>query len=408
MVRGDSGEERNSGAGRPDVAAVIVAAGSGTRFGGPLPKAFVPLAGRPMVEWSLIAYGGCEAVGSIVLVVPADLIDRARSIVGGGHAKVGAIVAGGDERPDSVLAGLEALRGMAPEIVCVHDGARPLIDEASILRSIGVAREHGAAVTAIPATDTIKRCAEDGRIEATPPRCELHHAQTPQTFRYALLLDAYERALQEGLDVTDDASLVERMGHSVYVSEGHRENFKITTPADHERAEWLLGRRGEGIMPQALRVGSGYDVHALVAGEDLILGGVRFDSDVGLAGHSDADVLFHAICDALLGAAALGDIGRHFPDSDPALKGADSAELAGRVAEVLADAGWRAVNVDATVICERPRLAPHIQEMRQNIAVALGIDHDAVSVKATTTERLGFAGRGEGIAAEAVVLITSK
>ncbi|MFW6437821.1 MAG: 2-C-methyl-D-erythritol 4-phosphate cytidylyltransferase [Armatimonadota bacterium] len=393
--------------GTPHAAAVIVAAGRGTRFGGALPKVFVQLAGRPMVEWSLMAYGGCEAISDIVLVVPADLVDYAREITADDHPKVVAVVAGGGERPDSVLAGLEVLRETAPEIVCVHDGARPLIDEASIMRSIEVARERGGAVTAIPATDTIKRCAEDGRIEATPPRCDLYHAQTPQTFQYMLLLDAYDRALSEGLDVTDDASLVERMGRPVYVSEGHRDNFKITTPEDHARAEWLLGQRREGGRT-AMRVGSGYDVHALAAGETLILGGVQFESEVGLVGHSDADVLFHAICDALLGAAALGDIGSHFPDSDPALKGADSAELTRSVAGILADAGWRPVNVDATVICERPKLAPEIDRMRRNIASALGIRPDAVSVKATTTEGLGFEGREEGIAAEAVVLITSK
>lgn len=359
-----------------------------------------------MVEWSLMAYDSCEAIGKIVLVAPADFIDRAREIAAA-YPKVHAVVPGGDERPESVLSGLEALRGVAPEIVCVHDGARPLIDEASVLRSIEVAREHGGAVTAIPAIDTIKQCAEDGRIEDTPPRCDLYHAQTPQTFRYALLLDAYEQARAGGMDVTDDASLVEQMGHPVYVSEGHRDNFKITTPEDHARAEWLLGRRGEAGRA-SMRVGTGYDVHALVKGRELILGGVRFDSAVGLAGHSDADVLLHAICDALLGAAALGDIGKHFPDSDPALKGADSAKLAAQVANILADAGWRPVNVDATVICEQPRLAPQIDAIRRNIANALGIEPDAVSVKATTTEKLGFEGRGEGIAAEAVVLIAPK
>jgi 2-C-methyl-D-erythritol 4-phosphate cytidylyltransferase/2-C-methyl-D-erythritol 2,4-cyclodiphosphate synthase len=390
-----------------DAAAVIVAAGRGTRFGGPLPKVFVPLAGRPMVAWSLAAYEACAAVGEIVLVVADEYLDRAREIVGGSYPKVSAIVPGGEERPASVRAGLEALRESAPEIVCVHDGARPLIDEGSIVRSISVARERGGAVTAVPATDTIKQCAGDGRIEATPPRCDLYHAQTPQTFRYALLMSAYDRARQEGLDVTDDASLVERIGHPVYVSEGHRDNFKITTTEDHERAEWLLHRRGEGGREQ-MRVGTGYDVHALVEGEELVLGGVRFDSPVGLAGHSDADVLFHAISDALLGAAALGDIGGHFPDTDPALAGADSAEIARQVTGALGEAGWRPVNVDATVICERPKLAPQIDTMRRNVASALGIRADAVSVKATTTERLGFEGRGEGIAAEAVVLIAPK
>lgn len=388
-----------------DAAAVIVAAGRGTRFGGPLPKVFVPLAGRPMVEWSLSAYESCEEIGETVLVVSADFLDRARTIADG-YPKVTAVVPGGEERPDSVLAGLQALRGAAPEVVCVHDGARPLIDEGGIVRSIEVAREHGAAVTAIPATDTIKQCAEDGRIEATPLRCHLYHAQTPQSFRYAVLMDAYERARAGEMAVTDDASLVEQMGHPVYVSMGHRDNFKITTPEDHARAEWLLGRRDR--MQDGLRIGSGYDVHALVEGEDLVLGGVRIDHERGLRGHSDADVLFHAICDALLGAAALGDIGRYFPDSDPALKGADSAKLAEQVATILAEAGFRPVNVDATVICQRPRLAPHIDAMRANIARALRLAADAVSVKATTTEGLGFAGRGEGIAAEAVALIARK
>jgi 2-C-methyl-D-erythritol 4-phosphate cytidylyltransferase/2-C-methyl-D-erythritol 2,4-cyclodiphosphate synthase len=393
----------------PDAAAIIVAAGRGTRFGGPLPKVFVPLAGRPMVEWSLMAYGACEAIGGIVLVAPADFVEPARRIVAEGkHAKVRDVVPGGDERPESVEAGLRALREGAPEVVCVHDGARPLIDRTSILRSIEVARERGAAVTAVAATDTIKQCAADGRIEATPPRCELYHAQTPQSFRYRLLLEAYGQARGGRSDVTDDASLVERMGHPVYVSEGHRDNFKITTPEDLARAERVLEQRGEGNMRPSLRVGSGYDVHALAVGESLIIGGVRLDSAVGLAGHSDADVLFHAICDALLGAAALGDIGRHFPDSDPSLKGADSAQLASQVASILGEAGWRPVNVDATVICEQPRLAPQIDSIRRNVAVALGMSVEAVSVKATTTERLGFEGRGEGIAAEAVVLIAPK
>lgn len=389
-------------------AAVIAAAGRGTRFGAPVPKAFVPLSGRPMVEWSLAAYNGCAAIDDIVLVIPADCVELSCGIVqDGGYEKVREIIPGGAERPDSVRAGLEALRQASPEVVCVHDGARPLVDEATILRSIDAARRYGAAVTAVPAVDTIKQCDADGRIEATPPRCDLHHAQTPQTFRYDLLLDAYRRAEAEGLDVTDDASLVERIGHPVYVSEGHPDNFKVTTAEDLARAEWLLGRR-TGHHATQIRVGTGYDVHALVEGESLILGGVSFDIGVGLRGHSDADVLFHAICDALLGAAALGDIGRHFPDSDPSLKGADSAELAARVVETLAEAGWRPVNVDATVICERPRLAPEIARIRHNIALALGMDEAAVSVKATTTEKLGFEGRGEGIAAQAVTLIAPK
>jgi len=386
-------------------AAIIAAAGRGTRFGGPLPKVFAPLAGRPMLEWSLLAYGSCARIDDIVLGVAADFVDEAWGIVEeGGHRSVLAVVPGGEERPASVRAGLEALRIADPEVVCVHDGARPLIDLGTIERSIDAALAHGAAVAAVPAIDTIKQCSPDGRIEATPVRRALYHAQTPQSFRYRLLLEAYERAEREGADVTDDASLVERIGQAVYVSEGDPDNLKVTTPQDLERAAWVLGRRA-GLQCPPVRVGTGYDVHALVEGRALILGGVRVEYERGLAGHSDADVLFHAIADALLGAAALGDIGRHFPDTDARYAGADSAELAAQVVDLLAEAGWRPVNVDATVICQRPKLAPHIARMRANIARALALPEGAVSVKATTTEGLGFAGRGEGIAAQATVLI---
>ncbi len=388
-----------------DAAAVIAAAGRGARFGGPRPKVFVPLGGQPLLEWSLRAYEGCQCIGAVVLVVPSDFVESARRLVAdGGHRCVHAIVPGGDRRPASVRAGLEALRAVGPDLVCVHDGARPLVSCEVIERSIEVAREHGAAVAAVPATDTIKRCSPDGRIEDTPPRRELYHAQTPQTFRYELLVEAYQRAAAEGADVTDDASLVERIGQAVYVSEGDVDNFKITTPEDLARAEWVLRRR-QGLQAPVMRVGTGYDVHAFAAGRALVLGGVTIDYERGLAGHSDADVLFHAISDALLGAAALGDIGGHFPDTDPGYAGADSAQLAGQVVDLLAEAGWRPANVDATVICQAPRLAPYIAAMRENIARALALPAADVSVKATTTERLGFEGRGEGIAAQATVLI---
>ncbi|MCD6361519.1 MAG: 2-C-methyl-D-erythritol 2,4-cyclodiphosphate synthase [Armatimonadetes bacterium] len=385
------------------VAAVIVAAGRGTRFGGALPKVFAPLGGVPLLRWSAQAYDECPQVESLVVVAPADHLDLAREVCAGIPA-LRDVVPGGEQRPDSVLAGLQALAEYAPDIVCVHDGARPLVDRGTIERSIAACREHGAAVAGIPATDTLKQVDTSERIVATPVRSRLRHAQTPQTFRYELLLSAYEQARREGLNVTDDASLVERMSHPVVVSEGHPDNIKITTPDDLARAEWLLARR-EGRNAGAMRVGVGLDVHALVEGRPLILGGVSIPFERGLAGHSDADVLLHAISDALLGAAALGDIGLHFPDTDPQYSGADSADLLRRVVALLAQKGWRAVNVDATVICERPKLAPHIPAMRANIAAAVGLPVEMVGVKATTTEGLGFAGRGEGIAAQAVVLI---
>jgi len=385
------------------VAAVIVAAGRGTRFGGTLPKVFAPLGGVPLLRWSALAYRDCPKVGEIVVVAPPDQVERAQQLCAD-ITTLREIVPGGEERPESVMAGLRALAAEPPEIVCVHDGARPLVDRGTIERSIAACREHGAAIAGVPATDTLKRVDSHERITATPVRAGLRHAQTPQTFRYDLLVAAYEQARREGLDVTDDASLVERMGHPVVVSEGHPDNIKITTPEDLARAEWLLARR-EGRAGGATRVGSGLDVHALVSGRPLVLGGVEVPSELGLAGHSDADVLLHAIADALLGAVALGDIGRHFPDTDPQYEGADSAELLRQVVALLAEQGWRPLNVDATVVCERPKLAPHIPAMCERTAAALGLPVEAVSIKATTTEGLGFTGRSAGIAAQAVALV---
>lgn len=388
-----------------EVAAVIAAAGTGSRFGQPAPKVFATLCGQPLLTWSVRAFEDCPEVDTTVLVAPPDHVSVARELCAAERfTKVLAVISGGDHRMDSVRAGLDALLEQPPALVCVHDGARPLVDPATIQRSVAAARLHAAAIAAVRATDTIKHTDPDGRIIATPPRDELYQAQTPQTFSFDLLLSAYRHAERHGLAATDDASLVEQMGETVYISEGHPDNLKITTPDDLARAEWILRRRLGQLISQA-RVGVGYDVHALVEGRPLILGGVDVPHPQGLVGHSDADVLFHAISDALLGAAALGDIGQHFPDTEPRWAGADSADLCGRVVAILAEAGWQPANVDATVICERPRLAGHIPQMRSNIAAALDLPVAAVSVKATTTEGLGFAGRGEGIAAQAVVLI---
>ena len=386
------------------VAAVIVAAGRGTRFGGATPKILSPLAGEPLVRWSVRAYEECDAVDSIVVVAAAEYLQQVAQVCREGSNKLLAVVAGGSERPESVMAGLNALADLAPEIVCVHDGARPLVDRATIERSIVACRMYGAAIAGVAATDTLKQVGDDERITATPSRDILRHAQTPQTFRYEALVEAYAQAGDEALAVTDDAALIERMGQPVHISAGSPDNFKITTPDDLARAEWVLARR-RGETGPVTRTGIGLDVHELVEGRPLNLGGVHVPFERGLAGHSDADVLLHAISDALLGAAALGDIGLHFPDTDSQYEGADSADLARQVVALLAAAGWRPTNVDATVICERPRLAPHIPAMRENIAAALGLPAEAVGVKATTTEGLGFAGRGEGIAAQAVATV---
>ena len=388
-----------------EVGAVIAAAGRSTRFGAGLPKVFAPLCGCPVLAWSLRAYSQCPEVDEIVLVVPPEHLHRALDLCAEeGMLGSCTVIAGGERRMQSVMAGLQALAQEPPAIVCVHDGARPLVEPAIIEQSIEACRQHGAVIAAVSVTDTIKQADRDGRIFATPPRAELYHAQTPQTFSFDLLLSAYRRAEREGWEATDDAALVERTGQAVFVSEGHPDNLKVTTPDDLARADWILRRRLGEFAPQ-VRVGTGYDVHALVEGRPLVLGGVTLPHPTGLAGHSDADVLLHAVCDALLGAAALGDLGQHFPDTDPQYAGADSADLTRQVVGMLAEAGWQPANVDATVICERPKLAPHIPEMRARIAAALDLPVGAVSVKATTTEGLGFTGRGEGIAAQAVVLL---
>ncbi len=286
------------------------------------------------------------------------------------------------------------------------------MDRGTISGSIRLAARFGGCVTAAAVTDTIKQADAGKVVVATPDRSSLWRAQTPQTFRYELLSECYRRAAEEGWEVTDDASVLELCGHPVHINPGPGTNLKVTTPEDLKIAAALMGHdatvRDDGGVtdgPAAVRVGSGYDVHALVPGRRLVLGGVEIAHETGLAGHSDADVLLHAICDALLGAAALGDIGALFPDSDPAYKDMDSAVFCRRAAQELRSAGYEIGNVDATVIAQRPKLAPHIPQMRANIAAALGIAVEQVSVKATTTERLGFAGREEGIAAEAVATV---
>lgn len=387
-------------------AALIVAAGRGSRFGAEVPKVFVNLAGAPLYTWALRTYDGCADVHELVLAVPPDWVGATRAQCANlGLTKPWRVVAGGATRPETVWNGLQALAPGPPELVAVQDGARPLTAECNIRRSLELAAQYGATVTAAPVTDTIKEAGPDHRVVATPDRVRLWAAQTPQTFRYGLLVECYQRAREAGWETTDDAGVVERCGYPVYVNPAPATNLKVTTPHDLQHAEMLLigsGGRSEG---SGLRIGHGYDVHRLVEGRRLVLGGVTIPHETGLEGHSDADVLLHAICDALLGAAGKGDIGQLFPDTDPAFAGADSLGLCRQVGEVIREAGWRVVNLDATVIAQRPKVSPHVAAMRRNIAEALEMAADRVSVKATTTEHLGFEGREEGIAASAVVLL---
>ncbi len=354
------------------------------------------MAARPILAHTLSVFEQCDAVDEVIVVTGEQDTKAAGEIVGRfAFAKVKAIVPGGAHRQDSVRNGLEKITG---DVVAIHDAARPLVRCGIIERSIDEARRTGACIAAVPVIDTIKRVA-DGVVGATVDRSNLYAVQTPQTFRTDLLRDAYARAYADGVYATDDAALVERLGAKVSIVPGSYDNIKMTTPEDLDLISMKLGA-GE------TRTGFGYDVHAFAEGRKLFLGGVEIEHDKGLLGHSDADVVIHAIADACLGAASLGDIGRHFPDSDPQYKGISSLKLLARVGEILANEGWRVVSVDATVVCQRPKIAPHVALMAQRIAEALGTDPSRISVKGTTTEGLGFEGRGEGIGCYAVATIS--
>ena len=381
----------------PQAAAVIVAAGRGERLGATIPKAFVAVAGVPMLLHAARRVALSPEVGRIVVVVGASDVDRARMLLmQHGVRNVTAVVPGGAHRQDSVFAGLPHL-GEAP-VAVVHDGARPLVPPDVVTAVIQAAAEAGAASAGLPVRETVK-LVDGADARQTLDRDRLWVAHTPQAFRTALLREAHHRPKAEGFYGTDDAVLVERLGYAVRMVEDSPRNLKVTVPADLDLAEAYAGQR------RIIRTGIGYDAHRLALGRLLRVGGVEIPWPRGLAGHSDADVLAHAIMDALLGGAGLGDLGRHFPPGDPAFRGADSIELLRRVAAMAAGAGWRVVHVDSTVLAEAPRLAPYIPQMRERLAAALGVDSSTVNVKATTTEGMGAIGRGEGIAAHAVATL---
>lgn len=390
--------------------ALIAAAGAGERLGKGINKVFVTVAGKPILAHTLAVFEACEAVGEIIIVTGERDIEAAGDIVGRfGFAKVTHVVAGGAHRQDSVRNGLALATG---DIIAIHDAARPMVTTEIIERSIAKAVEMGACVAAVPVIDTIKS-ASDSIVAATVDRTSLYSVQTPQTFRADLIRRAYQAAYAPSTGSgcsfygTDDAALVERLGEKVAIVPGSYDNIKITTPSDLAIAECRLGAPQSEIynLKSEIRVGLGFDVHALVEGRKLVLGGVEIAHEKGLLGHSDADVVLHAIADACLGAAALGDIGKLFPDTDPAYKGISSLKLLAHVHDLLAREGWSIGNVDAVVICEQPKIAPHSSEMRRRIAECLDTTPDRISVKGTTTERLGFTGRGEGIACQAVATV---
>lgn len=368
------------------VGVVIAAAGSGTRMGieSGLPKQFMTIDGTPMIRKTVAIFEKNPYVDDICIVINGQYKKLCENLLSD-FEKIRCIVPGGKERQDSVGAGIRELAKVSDfAYVMIHDCARPYVTERIIEDSLETVSKINACTAAVPVKDTIRH----GNM--TLERKELYSVQTPQTFERNLILKAYERACSDGYMGTDDGSIVERMGLPVAIVQGDYANIKITTRED---------------LPMESRVGTGYDVHRLEPARKLILGGVEIEYEKGLLGHSDADVLVHAVMDAMLGAAALGDIGKHFPDTDPRYKGISSLKLLAHVNDLIKSQGYALGNVDATVIAQQPKLAPHIDRMKRNIAEVLGVDESRINIKATTTEKLGFTGRGEGIAADAVVIL---
>ena len=372
-----------------EIAAIIVAAGRGTRAGGDVPKQWRRLHGRRVADWTVDAFLAHPAIGRVVLVLHPDDLGQAE-----GFADV-LIATGGASRDASVGAGLEALAGDPPDLVLIHDVARPLVSEAVISRVIAALETAPGAAPALAVTDALWK-GEDGTVAGTQDRSGLYRAQTPQGFRYAAILDAHRR--HPG-GAADDVEVARAAGLAVAIVEGDERNMKITGPGDFARAEEAM-RDGMDI-----RVGQGYDVHAFETGEACVLCGVAVPHDRKLKGHSDADVGMHALTDALYGALAEGDIGQHFPPSDPQWKGAASHVFLEHAIGLAREKGYALANCDVTLICERPKIGPHAGAMRAALARIMDVDVDRVSVKATTSERLGFTGREEGIAAMAVATL---
>ena len=372
------------------IAAILVAGGSGQRFGADRPKQFFLCAGKPVVRWA-----ADRLHPHVALLQPVgDASGLSEALAGLDHLPV---VPGGANRQDSVRAGLEALAPHAPDIVLIHDAARPFVPDGAVAALLDALERADGAIPAVPVGDTLKRAAA-GAITATVPREGLFRAQTPQAFRFQTILGLHrDHANDPG--ATDDAALFERAGLSVALVPGHEDNIKLTYAEDAMRLERILGAALEP------RTGTGFDVHVLETGRKLMLCGIEVPHEKGLAGHSDADVGLHALCDAIYGALGEGDIGRHFPPSEASWKDADSARFLRHAAERIAARGGRLANADVTLICERPKITPHAPAMIARVAALLGVDPSRISVKATTTERLGFTGRGEGIAAQAVATV---
>ena len=379
--------------------AIILAAGSGSRMGEKTTKQRLLILGESILFRSVKAFQNCKKVDKIVVVCRADELEWAREETSC-FDKIIAIIPGGKTRAESAKAGFDAVPDDC-DFIAIHDGARCLVSEENISSVLDMAYMHGAATACTPVTDTLKAVSSDCLIDRTLSREGLYSAQTPQAFDRKIYASALEGAEIDNF-VTDDNMLLEKMGYKIYPVDTGKQNIKITTAEDIEYAEYIILRRRE--MGE-VRIGQGYDAHRLAEDRKLVLGGVEIPFEKGLLGHSDADVLIHAVMDALLGSATLGDIGRHFPDSDEKYRGISSLLLLSEVEKKLTEKGYYIVNIDATVVAQQPKLSPYIKKMVNNIANILKIDSGRINIKATTEEGLGFTGRGEGICAYAVASI---
>lgn len=389
------------------VAAIVAAGGRGVRLGADRPKQFLEIGGHSILEMSVAALAASTRINELVIALPEEHVtEYAKSLTRMTSTPL-KVVAGGARRQDSVANAFAATSAHA-DVIVIHDAARPFVTEAVINRAINGAEVHGAAIVAVGVSDTVKQAGAlnpDGSrlIRGTIARDSVFLAQTPQAFRR----DVLKRALTEGaaIDATDEAMLVERLGLPVHLVDGDPRNVKITTAADLAAAQ--ADANAAGLSTPMIRIGTGYDLHTLVDGRPLILAGVKIDFAKGLSGHSDADIVCHAVTDAVLGAAAAGDIGQLFPDTDARWKDADSiALLEGAVARIR-ERGYRVSNVDVTVIAQKPKLLPYVEAMRGNLAAALGVEPGAVSVKAKTNEGVDSMGRGDSMACHAVALLTA-
>lgn len=377
-----------------NISALIPAAGIGNRFSKTQNKLLIEIKGKSILEHSVFAFDSVLSISEIIIVTNKEAFPIIENLFKGKLRSNLKIVLGGKERQDSVRNGLDAVTG---DYVLIHDGARPCISKEIIENTINELKDNDAAVVCVPTIDTIKVCKDDYVVN-TPKRSDLYLVQTPQGFKTSLIRDLHKKAIGVDYNFTDDASICEWAKVPVKVVMGDYKNIKVTTQNDINLLKVYFGENMQ-------RIGQGYDVHQLVKGRKLILGGVDIPYEFGLLGHSDADVLLHAITDALLGALALGDLGKHFPPSDDKYKNIDSMILLNKVYDLVKEKNYTISNIDATVIAQKPKLSPYIEQMKENIAKNLDLDIDCVSVKATTTEKLGFEGRMEGISAQAVVLV---